>query len=37
MVEGDYEVNAGERSDAKPAQITVGPERESSKNELLLP
>ncbi len=37
MVEGDYEVNGGERSDAKPAQITVGPERESSKDDLLLP
>jgi hypothetical protein len=37
MVEGDYEVNGGERSGAKPAQISVGPERESSSGELLLP
>jgi hypothetical protein len=35
--EGDYEVNGGERSDAKPAQVTVGPERPSSSDELLLP
>jgi hypothetical protein len=37
MVQGDYEVNGGERSDARPARITVGPERKSSDNELLLP
>jgi hypothetical protein len=37
VVEGDYEVNGGERSDARPAEITVGPERESSNGELLLP
>ena len=37
VVEGDYEVNGGDRSDAKPAQITVGAERQSSKDELLLP
>ena len=37
MVEGDYEINGGERSGAKPAQIVVGPERESSSDELLLP
>jgi hypothetical protein len=37
MAEGDYEINGGERSDAKPAQIAVGPERESSKDQLLLP
>lgn len=37
VVEGDYEVNGGERSDARPALITVGPERESSKGDLLLP
>jgi hypothetical protein len=37
VVEGDYEVNGGERSDAKPAQITVGPPRPSSSDELLLP
>nr|MDQ3571852.1 hypothetical protein [Actinomycetota bacterium] len=35
--EGDYEVNGGERSDAKPAQLTVGPPRSSSSDELLLP
>jgi hypothetical protein len=37
VVEGDYEVNGGERSDAKPAQITVGSARASSSDELLLP
>jgi hypothetical protein len=37
MVEGDYEINGGERSDAKPAQIAFGPERESSSGDLLLP
>lgn len=37
MVEGEYEVNGGERSDAKPAQVTVGPARPSSSDELLLP
>lgn len=37
MVQGDYEINAGERSGAKPAQITVGPDRPSSSDELLLP
>lgn len=37
VVEGDYEVNGGERSDAKPAQITIGPARASSKDNLLLP
>lgn len=35
--EGSYEVNAGERSGAKPAQVEVGPPRESSSDELLLP
>ncbi len=35
--QGDYEVNGGERSDARPARVKVGPERESSKDELLLP
>lgn len=37
MAEGDYEVNGGNRSDAKPAQVAVGTERKSSKDELLLP
>ena len=37
LEEGDYEVNGGERSDAKPAQLTVGPPRASSSDELLLP
>jgi hypothetical protein len=35
--EGDYEVNAGERSNATPAQLKVGPPRKSSSGELLLP
>jgi hypothetical protein len=37
LAEGDYEVNAGERSDAQPAQLKVGPARQSSSDELLLP
>jgi hypothetical protein len=37
LVEGDYEVSAGDRSSARPASLTVGPERESSQNDLLLP
>lgn len=37
MSEGDYEINGGDRSDARPALITVGPERASSKDSLLLP
>jgi hypothetical protein len=35
--QGDYEVSPGEESRAKPALLTVGPERASSQNELLLP
>jgi hypothetical protein len=35
--EGDYEVNGGDRSDARPAQVTVGPQRASSSDQLLLP
>ena len=35
--EGDYEVSPGEESGARPALLTVGPERASSQNELLLP
>ncbi|MGI9019795.1 MAG: hypothetical protein ACR2G3_03705 [Solirubrobacterales bacterium] len=37
VAEGDYEVNGGERSGAKPAQLTIGPERPTSSDELLLP
>jgi hypothetical protein len=37
LVEGDYEVNAGDRSSARPASLEVGPQRESSQNDLLLP
>ena len=37
LAEGDYEVNAGERSDASPAQLRVGAPRKSSSDELLLP
>ena len=36
LEEGDYVV-AAEGSDAAEAQFTVGPERESAQNELLLP
>ena len=35
--QGDYEVSPGEDSNARPAVLTVGPERASSQNELLLP
>ena len=35
--EGDYEVSGGDRSDAKPAKVAVGPPRKSSSDELLLP
>jgi len=35
--EGEYEVNGGERSGARPAQVTVGPPRPSSQDDLLLP
>ena len=37
LVEGEYEVNAGESSNVRPAQLEVGPERETSQNDLLLP
>jgi hypothetical protein len=37
VAEGAYEVSGGERSDAKPAQVEVGPDRASSSDELLLP
>lgn len=36
LEEGDYVV-AADGSDASEAQLTVGPERESAQNELLLP
>lgn len=35
--EGDYEVSPGDESRARPAFLTVGPERASSQNETLLP
>jgi hypothetical protein len=35
--QGDYEVTPGSESDARPALLTVGPERASSQNEVLLP
>ena len=35
--EGEYEVTAGEDSNARPTLLTVGPERASSQNDLLLP
>jgi hypothetical protein len=35
--QGDYEVSPGKESGARPAVLTVGPERASSQNELLLP
>ena len=37
LEEGDYEASAGAEIDIKPQRVTVGPERETSQNELLLP
>jgi hypothetical protein len=37
FVEGTYEVSAGAESKAKPATFTVGAERPSAQNQLLLP
>lgn len=34
---GDYEVSGGEESDAAPGKFTVGAQRPSSQNDLLLP
>jgi hypothetical protein len=35
--EGEYTISPGDESDAKPAVLSVGPERASSQNDLLLP
>lgn len=37
LQQGDYEASAGDQSQAKPATLTVGPQRKSSQNDLLLP
>lgn len=37
LAEGEYEVTAGEESDARPDLLSVGPDRPSSQNDLLLP
>lgn len=37
LEEGDYEASAGAETEIQPADVTVGPERESSQNELLQP
>lgn len=37
LAEGEYEASAGDDLDIRPQTITVGPERESSQNDLLLP
>ena len=37
LEEGDYVVSAGEDSSVREGALEVGPERESSQNELLLP
>jgi len=37
LEEGDYEVSGGPESKAREGKLVVGPERESSQNELLLP
>lgn len=35
--EGSYEVSGGDASGARSTRLTVGPERKTSQNELLLP
>jgi hypothetical protein len=35
--QGDYTVSAGDQSTARDGKLTVGPERQSSQNDLLLP
>jgi hypothetical protein len=37
LKQGDYEVSAGDDSTARGDTLTVGPERPSSQNDLLLP
>lgn len=37
MEEGLYEVSAGAEASSRPAELTIGPKRKSSQNELLLP
>jgi hypothetical protein len=37
LAEGDYQATAGSGVNVKPAKVTVGPERKSSQNKLLLP
>ena len=37
LAEGEYEVTGGEESDARESLLVVGPDRESSQNDLLLP
>ncbi len=37
LEEGDYEASAGAEIGIKPAKLTVGPPRETSQNDLLLP
>lgn len=37
LKEGDYEASAGSEIGIRPQNVKVGPERESSQNELLLP
>ena len=37
LPEGDYSASAGSGADAEPASFTVGPNRPSSRNKLLLP
>ncbi|MGH2961171.1 MAG: hypothetical protein ACRDL3_03115 [Solirubrobacterales bacterium] len=37
MEEGEYVISAGEESRARPAELSIGPKRPSSQNELLLP
>jgi len=37
LKQGDYTVSAGGQSTARDGKLTVGPERKSSQNDLLLP
>ena len=37
LVQGEYEATAGDNATIKPSELTVGPPRETSQNDLLLP
>ncbi len=37
MEQGEYEISVGDESDVTPAELTIGPKRKSSSNQLLIP